>query len=127
MKKLLLLVLFNFFSCSSSKQTIQNEIKGTVVNIDNTPIKDVEIQFYNDGNDFGFVPKKVTTNENGLFVVKKVTVKGDYRISKMLSDKLPSKIIFKKQGYLSDTIKIADYSNVKKDEVIMIQIQLKKP
>ena len=127
MKSYLIICFVYLLSCSTAKkQVIQNEIKGTVVNSNNQTVNDVAVQFYNDGNDFGFVPKVLKTDKNGYFFVEKVKVKGDYRIVNMMSEKLPRKIIFKKEGYLTDTIKIVDYSNVKKDEAIEINIILKK-
>lgn len=126
MKKFLILLLVCFISClSTKKQTIQYEIRGTLVNIENKPIDEVEISFYNDGKDFGFVPISLKTNENGMFFVKSVKVKEDYRISKILSDKLPSKIIFNKEGYKSDTIKIDDYRDFK-NKIILINKKLVK-
>ncbi|CAM3749625.1 hypothetical protein FLGE108171_13225 [Flavobacterium gelidilacus] len=50
MKKLLIILFASFVSCfSTKKQTIQYEIRGTVLNLENKPIDEVEILFYNDG------------------------------------------------------------------------------
>ena len=126
MKKFLILLLFSFISClATKKQTIQYEIRGTVVNIENRPINNVEILFYNDGKDFGFSSNLLKTNENGVFTVKPIKVNGDYRIATTLKDKLPSKIIFIKEGYKSDTIKIEDYKDLK-NEIIVINKKLVK-
>lgn len=96
------------------------------MNIENETVSNVDVKFYNDGDDFGFVPKSLKTDENGFFSVKEVKVKGDYQITNLLSEKLPSKIIFKKEGYLSDTIRIADYSNANKEELMKMNVILKR-
>ncbi|MFD2907372.1 hypothetical protein ACFSX9_01350 [Flavobacterium ardleyense] len=121
MKKIIVVIFFQLLSCSSKNYIIQNEIRGTVLNMNNKPISDVEVTFYNDGKDFGFVPFALKTNENGVFIVERIKVKGDYRISRMLSDKLPSKIIFKKRGFISDTVSISDYSDFKSDKILINQ------
>jgi hypothetical protein len=127
MKNFLIICFFYLFSCSSAKKhVIQNEINGTVLNIENETVSNVDVKFYNDGDDFGFVPKSLKTDENGFFSVKEVKVKGDYQITNLLSEKLPSKIIFKKEGYLSDTIRIADYSNANKEELMKMNVILKR-
>ncbi|CAM3794226.1 carboxypeptidase-like regulatory domain-containing protein [Flavobacterium gelidilacus] len=124
MRKVILFISFSLLSCSSiNKQLIQKEIRGTVLNEENLPVENVEVIFYNDDKDFGFVPNYLKTNDEGKFIVEKVKVNGDYRTSRMLQNQLPSKIIFKKEGFKSDTIKIADYDDLK-SEVILINKKL---
>lgn len=120
MTRFVLLVMFLFLSCSSiNKQLIQKEIRGTVLNEENIAIEDVEVIFYNDDKDFGFVPNYLKTDDEGKFIVEKVKVNGDYRTSRMLQNQLPSKIIFKKEGFKSDTIKIADYDDLKSEAILI--------
>ena len=51
--------------------------------------------------------------------MEKIKVIGDYRTSRMLQNQLPSKIIFKKEGFKSDTIKIADYDDLKSEAILI--------
>ena len=124
MRKAIIFISFYLLSCSSiNKKLIQKEIRGTILNRENKPLKDVNVIFYNDEKDFGLVPNHLKTDDEGKFIVDKVKVNGDYRISRMLQNQLPSKIIFKKEGFKSDTIKIADYDDLK-NEIILINKQL---
>ena len=120
MRKVILFISFCLLSCSSiNKQLIQKEIRGTVLNEENIPVETVEVIFYNDDKDFGFVPNYLKTNDEGKFIVEKVKVNGDYRTSRILQNQLPSKIIFKKEGFKSDTIKIADYDDLKSEAILI--------
>ncbi|MFD2907366.1 Ig-like domain-containing protein [Flavobacterium ardleyense] len=117
---LIIVIFFGLISCSSyKKHVIQNEIQGLILTIDNNPIADVEVTFYNDGRDFGFVPSALKTNADGVFFVAQIRTKGNYRVSRMMSDRLPTKIIFKKEGFISDTISISHYKDLKTDQIVI--------